>query len=236
MTLLSLDHVTKRYTTHRREQVALRDVSLEIDYGELVSVWGMRRSGRTTLLRIAAGIEAPDEGTVCFGGRDIGTGGSQLGTQIGYTNLNFMATQGSSVVEHIAVSLLARGTPLDRARTRAREMLDRVGAAACADLDAKILDPAEQVRVALARALASEPRLLLVDDPTNGVDVLQRDPLLALIRSIADAGTAVLLTVGEVVTIADRALSIDEGELHGEAVPEGAHVLPLRPAQGQFSA
>jgi putative ABC transport system ATP-binding protein len=236
MTLLTLCNVTKRYTARQREHVALRDVSLEVEAGELVSVWGIRRSGRTTLLRVAAGIEIPDEGAVRFAGQDLTTGGSRLGTQIGYTNLNFMATQGSSVVEHIAVSLLAQGSPLDRARTRAFEMLERVGAACCADLDARILDPAEQVRVALARALASDPRLLLIDEPTNGVDVLQRDPLLALIRSIADAGTAVLVTVGEVVMIADRALSIDEGELRGEVVPKGADVLPLRSVQARPSA
>jgi ABC-type multidrug transport system ATPase subunit len=236
MTLLTLRKITKRYTTRQREHVALHDVSLEVAAGELVSVWGMRRSGRTTLLRVAAGIEPPDEGTVHFAGQDMASGGSRLGTQIGYTNLNFMTTQGSSVVEHIAVSLLAQGSPLDRARTRASEMLDRVGATDCAGLDARILDPAEQVRIALARALASEPRLLLIDEPTNGVDVLQRDPLLALIRSIADAGTAVLVTVGEVVTIADRALSIDEGELRGEVVPEGAEVLPLRSIQARPSA
>lgn len=236
MTLLTLRNVTKRYATHRREHMALRDVSLEVAVGELVSVWGMRRSGRTTLLRVAAGIEAPDEGTVHFDGRSMIAGDSRLGTQIAYTNLNFMATQGSSVVDHVAIGLLAHREPLDRARTRAFEMLDRMGVAGCADLDAKALDPAEQVRIALARALVSEPRLLLVDEPTNGVDVLQRDPLLALIRSIADAGTAVLVTVGEVVNVADRALSIDEGELRGEVVPASADVVPLRLAQAQSSA
>jgi ABC-type multidrug transport system ATPase subunit len=236
MTLLALNNVSKRYSTRRREHVALRNVSLEVSAGELVSVWGMRRSGRTTLLRVAAGIEAPDEGTVRFDGKSVSAGAALLGTKIGYTNLNFMATQGSSVVDHVAVSLLAQGSALDRARSLAFETLKRVGAAGYADLDVRVLDPAEQVRVAIARALISEPRLVLIDEPTNGVDILQRDPLLALIRSIADTGTAVLLTVGEVVNVADRALSIDEGELRGEVVPEGADVLPLRMAQARPSA
>ncbi|NLT07782.1 MAG: ATP-binding cassette domain-containing protein [Solirubrobacterales bacterium] len=236
MTLLALSNVTKRYATRRREHVALRNVSLEIAAGELVSVWGMRHSGRTTLLRVAAGIEAPDDGTVRFDGRILTAGDSLLGTEIGYTNLNFMATQGSSVVDQVAVSLLARGCALDKARSSAFDTLERVGAADCADLDVRTLDPAEQMRVAIARALISKPRLLLVDEPTNGVDILQRDPLLALIRSIADTGTAILLTVGEVVNVADRALSIDEGELRGEVVPEGADVLPLRLTQAQSSA
>lgn len=233
MTLLSLRSVTKRYVTRRREHVALRKVSLEVAAGELVAVWGMRRSGRTTLLRVAAGIERPDDGSVRFNGQDMATGESWLGTRIGYTNLNFMATQGSSVLDHVAVGLLPQGASLDRARASARDTLERVAATGCADIDVRFLDPAEQVRVALARALVSGPRLLLIDEPTNGVDVLQRDPLLKVVRSIADTGTAVLMTVGEVVNIADRVLSIDEGELRGEVIPEGAEVLPLRLAQPQ---
>lgn len=235
MTLLALRDVTKRYSTRRREVVALRDVSLEVDPGELVSVWGMRRSGRTTLLRVAAGIEQPDDGRVAFAGEDLAVARPPLGTAIGYTNLNFIAAQGSTVVEQIAVGLLATGTRLDDARARAFEALDRVGLRACSALDARALDPAEQVRAALARALVSRPRLLLIDEPTNGVDLLQRDPILALIRSIADEGIAVLLTVGEVVNIADRALSIDEGELRGAAVAEAASVVPLRPVQARQS-
>jgi ABC-type multidrug transport system ATPase subunit len=236
MTLLSLHNVTKRYSTRRREHVALRDVSLELGPGELVSVWGMRRSGRTTLLRVAAGIEPPDAGRVTFAGQDLSVAQPPLGTAIGYSNLNFIAAQGGSVLEQIAVGLLATGTSLSDARAQAFDALDRVGARDCASLDARALDPAEQVRVALGRALVSQPRLLLVDEPTNGVDLLQRDPILALIRSIADEGIAVLLTVGEVVNIADRALSMDEGELRGAAVIDDASVVPLRPAQAQQSA
>lgn len=236
MTLLALRNVTKRYSTRRREHVALRDVSLELDPGELVSVWGMRRSGRTTLLRVAAGIETPDHGRVTFAGQDLAAVAPPLGTAIGYANLNFIAAQGSSVLEQIAVGLLATGMPLNAARSQAFDALDRVDARDCASLDARALDPAEQMRVALARALVAQPRLLLIDEPTNGVDLLQRDPILALIRSIADEGIAVLLTVGEVVNIADRALSIDEGELRGAAVVDDASVVPLRPVQAQHSA
>ena len=237
MSLLVLQSVTKRYSSGRRELVALRDVSLDVDPGELVAVWGLRRSGRTTLLRVAAGVEAPDEGVVCFDGRDLARDRSGLlGSQIGYSSLHFMPSQGASVVDHVAVGLLAGGLPLDRARARAYKELARVDAAACADLDPRLLDPAEIARVGLARALVSEPRLLLVDDPTNGVDVLQRDPILDLIRSIADDGAAILMTVGDVVTIADRMLSIDDGELRGDVVPEQAQIVPLRAVRAEPSA
>jgi ABC-type multidrug transport system ATPase subunit len=237
MSLLTLENVTKRFSTGRREHVALRDVSLDIEPGELVGVWGLRRSGRTTLLRVAAGIEAPDEGVVAFAGQDLARDRSGvLGNEIGYTNVQFMPSHGGTVVDHVAVGLLASGIPLDRARGHAYQALARVGAGDCADLDPRLLDPAETARVGLARAIVTKPRLLLVDDPTNGVDLLQRDPILALIRSFADDGVAVVLTVGDIVTIADRMLSIDEGELRGDVAPEPALVVPLRAAVGRPSA
>lgn len=237
MPLLVLHSVTKRYSSARHEHIALDEVSLDIEQGELVAVWGVRRSGRSTLLRVAAGIEPPDEGVVTFAGRELGSrGGAVLGSQVGYVNTNFIATQGGSVVDHVAIGLMASGLSLDQARSRAFRALDRVGVANCADLDPSTLDPAEQVRVGLARALVFTPRLLLVDDPANGVGVLQRESILALVRSIADEGIAVLMTVGEVVTIADRVLTIDDGELRGDVAPEGARVLQLRPAHARPSA
>lgn len=228
-----MDGATKRYASGRREYVALRDVSLDVEAGELVAVWGPRRSGRTTLLRVAAGMEPLDEGAVRFDGCDVSSARTPpLGSDVGYVNGHFMATQGSTVLDHIAVALLAGGTRIERARALAQKALERVDAAACAGLDPQLLDPAELVRVGLARAIVTGPRLLLVDDPINGLDVLQRDAILSLVRSIADEGVAVLMTVGEVVTVADRMLSLDAGELRGDVAPEPASVVPLRPARG----
>ena len=238
MSLLALDNVTKRFSTGRREYVALRNVSLDIEPREVVAVWGLRRSGRTTLLRVAAGVETPDEGVVRFDGEDIARGrGSVLGNQVSYANAQFMQSQGGTVVDQVAVGLLANGIPLDRARAHAYKFLTRVGAGDCSDLDPRLnSDPAEGRGSPSRVRLPTKPRLLLVDDPTNGVDLLQRDPILDLIREIADEGVAVLMTVGDVVTIADRMLSIDDGQLRGDAAPTHARVVPLRSARGRTSA
>jgi putative ABC transport system ATP-binding protein len=233
MTLLSIEHATKRYRRGRLERVAIKDVSLEIEAGELVAVWGARRSGRSTLLRVAAGIERPEEGTVSFEGRDLARWrNSVLGSRIGYCQTGFASGGRGLVVEHIAAGLLAqRASPTDAMR-RAQEMLVRVGAERCGQLECHELDGAEIAHVAIASALVTSPALLVIDEPTNGVDLLERDPLLTLLRSIANEGTAVLMSTGEAQGLSgvDRALSIDNGELRGDVKPHDAQVVPLRRA------
>ena len=230
MTLLALAHATKRFTSGQREKVALDDVSLELDAGECVAVYGLRRSGRTTLLRVAAGILPLDEGELRFGGRPLPErAAGVLGVEIGWCNPQFDAAHGGTVADHVAVGLLARGAGRSRARERAAAALERTGASACAGYDPRELHADELVRAGIARALVTRPRLLLLDEPTNGVDVLERDGILALLRSLADAGAGVLMTVGEPVAGADRVLTLDGGRLRGHAVPEQAPVVPLRP-------
>jgi len=234
MSLLSVEHATKRYRRGRLERVAIKDVSLEIEPGELVAVWGARRSGRSTLLRVAAGIESPEEGVVRFEGRELARfRNSILGHRLGYCQMGFNAADGGLVVEHIAAGLLAqRASPRD-ARRRAQEMLLRVGASQCERMSCHELDGAEAVRVSIAGALVTAPALLVIDEPTNGVEPLDRDPILALLRSLANEGVAVLMSTGDAQGLsgADRALSLDNGELRGEARPSGAQVLPLRRAE-----
>src|SRR5262249_55587993 len=95
VTLLELEHVNKRYQPERQELVALRNVSLEIDNGEVVCVSGARGSGRTTLLRVAAGIEPPDEGSVRFSGVDLRKAAESLQRQIAVCGMRFLPVHGA---------------------------------------------------------------------------------------------------------------------------------------------
>ncbi len=231
MSLLSVKHVTKRDGRGRLERLVLKDVSLEIEAGELAAVWGLRRSGRTTLVRVAAGIERPDEGTVMFAGHDLARHrDALLGSEIGCTQLNLWPKHGESVLEHVADGLLAGKISRSEAALRAREALADVGAEEFAEFGLRELDASEVVRVALACALIGGPRLLVVDEPTNGVDLMQRDPVLRLLRSIANRGVAVLMTTGDGAALAgvDRAFTLDRGELLGGAEQPLASVSPLR--------
>ncbi len=228
MTLLELEHVSKR--SRRGVRDALDDVSLTIDQGELVTVWGARRSGRSTLLRVAGGIEAPDSGVVRFARRDLaGLVEQELGDGIGYCRTAFRASAGQHVLDTLAATQLARGIPRAAARSRAWEVLERVGAKECAKRTAEELNGEEIVRVAIARALACEPRLLVIDEPTIGVELIARDGILALLRSIADDGVAILASTGEGTGFlgADRVLALHKGKLRGEITPELAPVTEL---------
>ena len=197
MSLLSLERVGKRYRRGMRERIALREISLEIDSGEYVVVWGLRRSGRSTLLRIAAGIETPDEGVVRFAGRDLADNGAEgLGEGIGYCQKTLRPGDGR-VLEQLTVTLMARGIPAGRARTHAQAALQRTGVGQCARLEPEELTSDEAVRVAFARTLAAEPQLVVADEPTSGVELNERDGILALLRSLADEGIAVLASTGE---------------------------------------
>jgi len=231
MSLLALQNVCKRYSRTAGERTVLHEVTLQLETGELAVVWGLKGSGRSTLLRIAAGIEAPDSGSVRFEGRDLAQAGEGLlGGGIGFPERGLRSAEGRGVLDHVMVGLLAHGVGPRAARARARVALERVGAEHTARQRLAALEQDESVRVGIARALTLEPALLVIDEPTRGVDLLARDGVLALLRSLADDGIAVLASTGESTGLAgaDRALALSEGELRGAPPAELATVLPLR--------
>lgn len=232
MSLLELRNVSKCYGEGSRERIALQDVNLSIDAGELIAVLGMRRSGRSTLLRVAAGVETPDTGVVCFSGRDLAHyRGKESGAEIGYCRRTFHPAEGETVLEQLIVGQLTRGTSAALAKLHARSALKRAGVEQCAAVRPCDLDGGEVVRVSVARALAFSPLMLVIDEPTIGVDLLDRDAILLLLRSIANEGIAILMSTGEGTSLSgtDRALALGDGQLRGNLTPELASVTQLHP-------
>ncbi len=220
MTLLSLDGVVKRYARGYREVQALDDVSLEVEGGDFVAIWGGSRSGKTTLLRVAAGIESPDGGRVCFDGLDL-AGLSRrarsrlLLTEIGCVWQAGRITRGLSVLDHVA---LPRFKALSHAQARreAHDVLERVGVPQAASARWHELTDGERTRVALAHALIRRPRLLLADEPTANLNMIEREQVLGVLRSIAEqAGVAVIATAPDAPNLlqSHRLMSLDEGRL-----------------------
>jgi len=230
MILLEFDHVSKVYRPGARERVALRNVSFALEAGEHVAVVGERHSGRSTLLRIAAGVEMADEGVVRFQGRDL-SGAEQLRSHIGYCRKTFRPADGRYILDQLVTGQLMRGGSAASARSRALAALERSGAVQCAGLRPSDLDSSEAARVVVARALAHQPKLLVIDEPTLGVNLLERGQILQLLNSLAREGIAVLTSAGETdpLTGAARALLLSDGELVGKHEPhELAPIVPFR--------
>jgi len=228
MTLLALERVSKSHWRGRHEIVVLDAVSFALDVGELVAIFGQRAAGKTTLLRIAAGIEGPDAGSVRFEGQELG--GSRFRRLAGiHPRIGWVGRQGPfasamRMLDHVALPLL-RSLAADEAERRAARALTRVGAGELADARWHELSDAERTLVTIAHAIVREPRLLLADDPTSGLGLEERETVLGLLRSIAEErGMAILVTVPEIPDAlrSHRVLALGDGELiHATPHPSG---------------
>jgi ABC-type multidrug transport system ATPase subunit len=235
MTLLALDGVTKRYANARGTTVALDDVSLTVEHGELLAVWGARGSGRTTLLRVAAGLERPDSGTVRFDRIDLAAGAEvAIAAGLALVQPQLLGPERQALLDRLTVALVARGRSKRTAHERALVALERAGVSDCRDVRVGELDATESVRVGIAQALLFDPKLIVVDEPIAAIPLIERDGVLALLRSIADSGISVLMSAGEAIGLSgvDRALTISGGRIYSNVAAGRAAVLPLRPASG----
>lgn len=220
MPLLSLDGVTKRFARGYRKIDALDGIALEVERGDFVAIWGASRSGKTTLLRVAAGIEPPDAGCVTYDGRDLATLSRRARAQLLLTEIGSMwqtgrITRGLSVLDHVALPRL-RACSRAQARIEAHGVLERVGAAPCSSARWHELTDGERTRVALAHALIRRPRLLLADEPTASLNLIEREQVLGVLRSIAEeTGVAIVMTAPDAPDLlqSHRLMSLDRGRL-----------------------
>ncbi len=241
-TLLAFDDVSKRFWRGNRPVDVLNGVSLELAAGELGAVWGPRSAGKSTLLELAAGLQDPDRGRIHFNGGDIGqlsrkARGALLHGQIGIATRVGPMTRDLAVGQWIAMALMDR-MPWGEALRQAGTVLARVNAGDVVQERWSDLSDGERTLASIARAIVRRPRLLLVDDPSAGLGLLERGEIAALLKSIADdAGVAVLMTAAEVTEIqgAETIWSLAGGRLLGRTAPSVATVVafPTRSAAAQ---
>lgn len=220
--LLSLTQVSKRHIDGRRKIVVLDSVSLEIDHGDFVGMWGPKRSGKSTLLRTMAGVEQPDSGEVSFDGQRVSEMSARRRSRLlRYRGIALVSSDWRTqivrpVVELVATARASDGTPMREARTLARKALGRVEVADCADERTDRLTLDERLRVALAMALVREPRLLLVDEPAVLPSPLEGDKLYDLLRSLgAERDLAVVIASENLAALSGtlRTMAVSSGEV-----------------------
>jgi ABC-type lipoprotein export system ATPase subunit len=197
--LLSLENVSKSYWRGPSEVRVLNDACLQIEAGDFIGVWGRRGVGKTTLLRITAGLETPDRGTVRFAGEDLATLPERGHARLRRGELGWVRRSGPrsdlTMLDYVALPLLIEHGRRE-ANRRASDALHRVGMGQCAGQRWDSLSDGERALVAVAHGIARTPRLLLIDDPTANLGVRERDEILALLRSLVEeTGVAVLMTV-----------------------------------------
>ena len=196
--------------------VALNDVSLEIPDGSLTSLLGPSGSGKSTLLRIIAGLEQPDRGTVVIHGDDA----TQVPPQrrgIGFVFQHYAAFKHMTVRDNVAFGMKIRKQPKQRIQERVDELLEVVGLAGYQQRYPNQLSGGQRQRMALARALAVEPRVLLLDEPFGALDAKVRAELREWLRRLHDEVhvTTVLVTHDqeEAMVVSDHIAVMDKGRI-----------------------
>jgi sulfate transport system ATP-binding protein len=222
---ISVHRLTKRFG----DFVALDDVSLEIADGTLTALLGPSGSGKTTLLRMIAGLDVPDSGTIRLGDRDV-THVPPQHRGIGFVFQHYAPFKHMTVWDNVAFGLTIRHRPKPEIRARVSELLTLVQIAHLADRYPAQLSGGQRQRMALARALAVEPSVLLLDEPFGALDARVRKELRVWLRRLHDEThvTTVFVTHDqeEAMDVSDHIVVMDHGRIEQEGGPRELYEQP----------
>ncbi|MBV8850638.1 MAG: ABC transporter ATP-binding protein [Methylobacteriaceae bacterium] len=216
---------TEALTVHFGGILANSDISISVNKGEILGLIGPNGAGKSTLFNLVAGTYRPTSGRIRFEGRDITplppAARCKLGIARTFQVVKSFETM--SVLENVVVGALVRFTNTKAAREEAHRVLDVTGLSRRAEADARELTPPEKRRLEVARALATQPKLLLLDEVLTGLTPAEAQKGVELVRKIRDLGVTVVMVehVMEVVMpLVDRAIVLDLGRVLVEGAPQ----------------
>ena len=217
--------VTKRFG----EFTALEDVSIEVAAGSLTALLGPSGGGKSTLLRVIAGLERPDAGRVLIEGEDMTRRPAQK-REVGFVFQHYAAFKHMTVRENVAFGLRIRKRPRNEIRDRVNELLDLVQLTGLAERYPAQLSGGQRQRMALARALAVEPKVLLLDEPFGALDARVRKELRAWLRRLHDEVhvTTIFVTHDqeEAMELADQIVLMNAGHVEQAGGPRELYEEP----------
>jgi branched-chain amino acid transport system ATP-binding protein len=204
---------------------ANRGISFDVAPGELIGIIGPNGAGKSTLFEIITGFYHPDEGQVRLDGAPLaGLSPDAICRRgIARTFQKLRPFSGLSVLDNVMVGALTRTRDVRHARERARELIGRVGLADKADAHARTLSTGQRKRLELARALATEPRILLLDEVTGGVDQRTIPDLVRLVRELHAGGLTLLViehNMRVITAVAQRIVALYLGEVIADGPPD----------------
>jgi putative ABC transport system ATP-binding protein len=218
--IISLDRVSRTYQMGHVEVPALDDVSLEVHRGEFLAIVGPSGSGKTTMMNILGCLDRPTAGSYRLAGAAVeGLGDDDLarvrGRTIGFVFQSYNLLPRTTALDNVAAPLLYQGLGRAERHRRARAALERLGLGDRVTHEPTELSGGQQQRVAVARAIVTEPALILADEPTGNLDSRSGADVMALLHELHDSGRTVVLIThdAEVATAADRQVHLLDGRI-----------------------
>jgi putative ABC transport system ATP-binding protein len=223
--MLKLTNVSKIYRTAEVETLALNEISMEVRGGEFVAIMGPSGCGKSTLLNTLGLLDTPTSGEFEFFGERVARRSERELTalrrdRIGFVFQSFNLIDDLSVAENVEVALLYRRVPTVERRRRVAEALERVGMGHRARHRPQQLSGGQQQRVAVARALVSDPSLILADEPTGNLDTVNGEAVMTLLTEAAAGGVTVIMVTHSLAhaAVAQRTIKLLDGRVVSETL------------------
>jgi putative ABC transport system ATP-binding protein len=218
--IIRLDHVSRTYSTGRLEVHALQDAQLVVADGEFVAIVGPSGSGKSTMMNILGCLDRPTSGSYALAGTPVDSldddGLARLRSRaIGFVFQSYNLLPRTTALENVAAPLLYQGIGRRERQRRAREALERLGLGDRVDHEPSELSGGQQQRVAVARALVTDPALILADEPTGNLDSASGRDVMRILHELNAAGRTIVLIThdADVAAAASRQIHIHDGRL-----------------------